>query len=78
MINAIPAPNHVIRERSTMAFNTDIYTNTHDPRLNDIGWQWANDAYVVVISETEVDELKGKMVPMSESRMAYEYTRSKG
>jgi len=78
MINAIPAPNHVIRERSTMTFTTDIYINTHDPRLNDIGWQWANDAYVVVISETEIDELKGDLVPMNESRMAYEYTRSKG
>lgn len=78
MISAIPAPEHVRQDRFERPFTTDIYTNSHDPRLNDIGWQWANDCYVVVISETEVDELKGEMVPMGESRMAYEYTRSKG
>ena len=35
-----------------------IYVNTHDPRLDDIGWQSLPDTYIVVLPREFVEDME--------------------
>ena len=53
MIHAFPPPKKQLHQVSV----TDAYINSHDPKLNDIGWMVCKDLYIVIMHVTQLGEI---------------------
>jgi len=59
MIHAFAPPKKQLHEVSV----TDAYINSHDPKLNDVGWMVCKDLYIIVMHYSQLGEIgynKGK------------------